>query len=150
MLGFAVPALVRKDKKEKVGLTASHISEVGPTHLSSRRDISSATSPEKTSMEVDQGKVVGSIGEKREVGRLLPERRDLWTSRVGFEPPYYAVLYFESSMSTPLLRQGGAAELRSPILPYCRSISICLSTAEPNFYSLITKFTNSGLHPGQA
>ncbi len=118
VLGFAVPALVRKDKKEKVGLTASPISEVGPTRLSSRRDISSATSLEKTSMEVDQGEVVGSIGEKRKVGRLLPEKRDLWTSRVGFEPPYCAVLYFESSMSSPLLRHGNATELRSPILLY--------------------------------
>ena len=28
------------------------------------------------------------VREKREVGRLLPEKRDLWTPRVGFEPTY--------------------------------------------------------------
>lgn len=94
--------------KGRVGLTASPIYEVGPTRLSSRRDISGATSLERTSMEVDQSKVVGSVGEKRDLG----------TSRVGFEPSYYAVLYFESSMSTCLLTQGNVSELRSPILLY--------------------------------
>jgi len=59
-------------------------------------------------MEVDQVKILGSIGEKREVEGLLPEMRELWTPRVGFEPPYYAVLYFESSMPTLLPKQGNA------------------------------------------
>lgn len=70
-------------------------------------------------MEVDQVTILGSIGEKREVGRLLPEMRDvLWTPRVGFEPPYHAVLYFESSMPTLLSKQRDAVELRSPTLLY--------------------------------
>lgn len=69
-------------------------------------------------MEVDQVKILGSIGEKREVEGLLPEMRELWTPRVGFEPPYYAVLHFESSMPTLLSKQGNAVELRSPILLY--------------------------------
>lgn len=38
VVGFAVPVLARKDEEEKVGLTASHISAIGPTRLSSRGD----------------------------------------------------------------------------------------------------------------
>ena len=44
--------------------------------------------------------------------------RDLWTPRVGFEPPYYAVLHFESSIPTLLSKEGNAVELRSPIQLY--------------------------------
>ena len=69
-------------------------------------------------MEIDQVEILSSIGETREVEILLPEMRDLRTPRVGFDPPYYAVLHFESSMPTLLSKEGDAVELRSPIQLY--------------------------------
>jgi len=69
-------------------------------------------------MEIDRVKILSSIGEEREVEILLPEMRDLWTPRVGFESPYHAVLHFESSTPTPLSKQGDAVELRPPIQLY--------------------------------
>lgn len=67
--------------------------------------------------------------------------RDLWTPRVGFEPPYYAVLHFESSMPTLLSKEGNAVELRSPIQLYGYNYMPVNCWTE--FSSLFfTKFTN--------
>lgn len=66
------PSLGSERGREEVGLAASRISAIGPTRLSSRRDISSATSLGKTGMEIDQVKILSSTGEKREVEILLP------------------------------------------------------------------------------
>ena len=87
-------------------ITLGDIDAIGPACLSSRRGIFSSTSFEKASVEIDQVDILGSTGEKREVERLLPEMRDLWTPRGGFEPPYYALLYFESSVPTFFSKHG--------------------------------------------
>lgn len=72
MLGFAVPVLVRREEEKRWDLLPHVSLQWDPLVSRVERDISSATSLGKTSMEIDQVKILSSIGEKREVEILLP------------------------------------------------------------------------------